>query len=92
MRLTIGKKLLGGFSVILILLVLGSVVSNNKIGVTDESYKQLIGENVGNAMLAKELENFYLNQSSAIQKYLLTGDEVYIAQYEDKFTKGKRYD
>ncbi len=87
MRLTIGKKLLGGFLVILILLVLGSAVSNNKIGVTDESYKQLIGENVGNAMLAKELENFYLNQSSAIQKYLLTGDEVYIAQYEESLQK-----
>ena len=27
--------------------------------------KQLIGENVENAMLAKELENLYLNQSSA---------------------------
>ena len=58
MRLTIGKKLLGGFLVILILLVIGSVVSNNKISVTDESYKQLIDENVENAMLAKELENF----------------------------------
>ena len=87
MRLTIGKKLLGGFSIILILLVIGSVVSNNKISVTDESYKQLIGENVENAMLAKELENFYLNQSSAIQKYLLTGDEVYIAQYEESLQK-----
>ena len=39
MRLTIGKKFLGGFLVILILLVIGSVVSNNKISVTDESYK-----------------------------------------------------
>ena len=87
MRLTIGKKLLGGFSVILILLVIGSVVSNNKISVTDESYKQLIDENVGNAMLAKELENFYLNQSSAIQKYLLTGDEGYLAQYEESLQK-----
>ena len=64
MRLTIGKKLFGGFLVILILLVLASAVSNNKISVTDESYKQLIDENVENAMLAKELENIYLNQSS----------------------------
>ena len=80
MRLTIGNKLLGGFLVILILLVFGSVISNNKIGVTDESYKQLIDENVENAMLAKDLENLYLNQSSAVRNYLLTGDEAYISQ------------
>ena len=73
MRLTIGKKLLGGFLVILILLVIGSVVSNNKISFTDESYKQLIDENVENAMLAKELENLYLNQSNAIQKLFING-------------------
>ena len=77
MRLTIGKKLLGGFLVILILLVIGSAVSNNKISVTDESYKELIYENVENAMLAKDLKNLYLNQSNAIRSYLLTGDEAY---------------
>ena len=87
MRLTIGKKLFGGFLVILILLVIASAVSNNKISTTDESYKQLIDENVENAMLAKELENSYLNQSSSIQKYLLTGDEAYHAQYEDNLKK-----
>lgn len=87
MRLTIGKKLFGGFLVILILLVIASAVSNSKISATDESYRKLIDENVENAMLAKELENSYLNQSSSIQKYLLTGDEAYHAQYEDNLKK-----
>ncbi len=83
MRLTIGNKLLGGFLLILILLVIGSVISNNKISFTDESYKQLIYENVENAMLAKDLENLYLNQSNAVRNYLLTGDDAYISQYEE---------
>lgn len=90
MRLTIGKKLLGGFLLILVLLMIQSVISNNKISVTDQSYKQLINENVENAMLAKDLENIYLNESNAVRNFLLTGDETQIAQYEENVQKANK--
>ena len=72
---------------ILILLAIGSVISNNRISFTDQSYKQLINENVENAMLAKDLQTLYLNQSNAVQGYLLTGNDEYIAQYEENLQK-----
>ena len=49
--------------------------------------KQLIDENVESAMLAKDLENLYLNQSNAVRSYLLTGDESYLSQYEESSKK-----
>ena len=62
MRITIGTKLLGGFLIILVLLAVGSVISNDRISFTDQSYKQLINENVESAMLAKDLQTLYLNE------------------------------
>ncbi|MCQ6274197.1 diguanylate cyclase [Bacillus sp. V3B] len=87
MKLTIGKKLLGGFLFVLILLVIESVVSNNLISSTEESYKQLIDENIENVLLANSLESDHLKQSGAVKNYLLTGDPTYLSQYEEY--KGK---
>lgn len=42
MRITIGTKLFGGLLIVLVLLAVGSVISNNRISFTDQSYKQLI--------------------------------------------------
>ena len=74
MKLTIGKKLLGGFLFVLALLVIESLVSNSVINSTKESYNQLIDTNVNNALLAKDLEKTHLQQADAVKSYLLTGD------------------
>lgn len=68
---------------ILLLLVISSFISINRISFTENTYKQLIVENVENAMLAKDLQILYFDQSTAIKNYLLTGDETYISQYEE---------
>ena len=87
MRITLGKKILGGFFIILLLLAVGSMISSNRIHFTDETYKGLINENVESAMLAKNLQVLYLGESNAIKNYLLTGDEAYISQYDDYLLK-----
>ena len=87
MRITLGKKIFGGFFIILLLLAVGSMISSNRIHFTDETYKGLINENVESAMLAKNLQVLYLGESNAIKNYLLTGDEVYISQYDDYLLK-----
>lgn len=87
MRLTIQKKLIGGFIFILILLVIANAISVNRIGFTDKSYKQIITENVENAMFAKDLQILYLNQSDALKMYLNTGSEDYITSYDENLTK-----
>ncbi|WP_428909484.1 methyl-accepting chemotaxis protein [Niallia sp. Krafla_26] len=87
MRLTVGKKIFGGFFFILLLLAIGSLISSNRINFTDESYSKLIYENVENAMYAKDLNILYLDQSNAVKSYLLTGDETYIEHYEEQLNK-----
>ena len=82
MRISIGKKLLSGFLLILILLAIGSVVSNNRISHIDQTYEELITGNVEKAMMAKDLDKYYINQSNSIKNYLLTGNDQYLAQYE----------
>ena len=83
MKLTIGKKLLGGFLFVLALLVIESLVSNSVINSTKESYNQLIDTNVNNALLAKDLEKTHLQQADAVKSYLLTGDDQYLSQFEE---------
>ena len=73
MKLTISKKLFGGFFFILILLIIESVVSNSVISFTEESYKQLIDENIENALLAKNLENDYLKQVLCRKNLFING-------------------
>ena len=87
MRITLGKKIFGGFFIILLLLAVGSMISSNRIHFTDETYKGLINENVESAMLAKNLQVLYLGESNAIKNYLLTGHEAYISQYDDYLLK-----
>ena len=83
MKLTIGKKLLGGFLFVLALLVIESLISNSVINSTKESYNQLIDTNVNNALLAKDLEKTHLQQTNAAKSYLLTGDDQYLSQFEE---------
>ena len=90
MKISIGKKLLGGFLFILILLAIGSGVSNNRISHIDQTYQGLITGNVEKAMMAKDLDIYYINQSNSIKNYLLTGNEQFLVQYEtnaDEATK-----
>ena len=83
MNISISKKLLLGFSTILLLLVISSIFSINRLSYTDETYKQLISENVHNAMAAKNLDSLYGNQLESITNYLLTGNESYIDLYKE---------
>ena len=81
-KISIGKKLLGGFLFILILLAIGSGVSNNRISHIDKTYQGLITGNVEKAMMAKDLDIYYINQSNSIKNYLLTGNDQFLVQYE----------
>lgn len=83
MKLTIGKKLFGAFLFVLTLLIIESIVSNQVIKFTANSYKQLIDENVKNSLLAKDLENHYFKQSDAVKSYLLTADPTYVSKYRE---------
>ena len=71
MKLTIGKKLLGGFIFALLLLSFESAVSIKLISSTEESYKHLIDENIENMLMANRLEIAYSNQTGSVKDYLV---------------------
>ena len=83
MKLTIGKKLLGGVILAVLFISFESIVSINLISSTEESYKHLIDKNIENMLLANRLEIDYYNQTGSVKNYLLTGDPFYLSQYED---------
>lgn len=83
MKISISNKLLLGFVAVLLLMVIGSLISINRISHTDESYKKLITENVENAMAAKDLDALYSNQMKSITNFLLTGQDSYLEVYEE---------
>ena len=87
MKLTIGKKLIGGFIFALLLLSFESVVSIKLISSTEESYKHLIDENIENMLRANRLEITYSNQTGSVKDYLLTGDPFYLSQYKENAQK-----
>ena len=87
MKITIGKKLLGGFILATILLSLECIVAISLISSTEETYKKLIDENIENMLMANRLENAYFEQSGSVKSYLLTGDPDYLSQYEEKAQK-----
>ncbi len=87
MKLTIGKKLIGGFIFALLLLSFESAVSIKLISSTEESYKHLIDENIENMLRANRLEIAYSNQTGSVKDYLLTGDPFYLSQYEENAQK-----
>jgi hypothetical protein len=60
MKLTIGKKLIGGVIFALLLLSFESIISINLISSTEKSYKHLIDKNTENMLMANHLKMDYL--------------------------------
>ena len=75
---------------ILILLLVESIISSNTISKTEQSYEKLLQKNVESAMLAQNLENVYLKEVNTIRGYLLTGDDAYIAVFEEQVAEAKK--
>jgi methyl-accepting chemotaxis protein len=85
MKLTIRKKLYGGFSAVLIFLVIISAINfilNNKINST---YSNLINNNVTILNHIKDLSNAISEEQSNVNYYLITGDSAYLKLYQQAF-------
>lgn len=81
MKMSIFKKLLGGFSFVLLLLVIIATISNVKIADIDNMYKELLDNHVSKIVEVKNLKIDVMNESNAINNYLLTGENNYIDGY-----------
>jgi methyl-accepting chemotaxis protein len=85
MKLTIRKKLLGGFGVVLLLMLLVGGSAGFQLLKVNEHYKQLIEERVSTLLAVKDLKQEVANQTLASRGYLISEDQEYLLQYENSF-------
>lgn len=84
MKLTIRQKLIGGFSLVLILLASIIGIAFSEITKVDEIYGDLINDKAGKLLAIKELDIAIRKEQNAIRGYLSTGNDIEI----EKFTNG----
>lgn len=79
----IGQKLLGGFGVVLLLLVILAGVSYYEFHNIDTTYNELISKEDQKIVLVTEANSLVNEKSKAVRGYLLLGDEVALQSYEN---------
>ncbi|MEW9122178.1 MAG: methyl-accepting chemotaxis protein [Thermotaleaceae bacterium] len=90
MRMTIRKKLYGGFSAVLLLLIVISAInfiSTNKISNT---YMELIEYRTAVVSNIKDLSIAIGNEQASVDHFLLTGDPIYLTAYQNAFNAYKQ--
>lgn len=90
MNLSIRSKLFGGFTIVLLLLVIISGVGLWQIKSVEQGYRSMIEDRVPKIILAEEIGISVEKQAKHLRGYLLLGEEKYlenIAQESAEFTE-----
>jgi methyl-accepting chemotaxis protein len=85
MKMSVGKKLLSGFFVVLLLLGIIAGVGSYAIGKVNQSYSELINIRVQKVLLVKKLQTLFMVEFVSIRGYLLTDDPAQKSDYEAAF-------
>ncbi|SFE98350.1 methyl-accepting chemotaxis protein [Paenibacillus algorifonticola] len=83
MKLTISKKLYGGFFSILLLLIVIASLNYVEIGSINSTYQKLLQERSHSVSLVKDLSLSIKNENLSITGFLLMNDEAEIDAYRD---------
>ncbi|MBY0123715.1 methyl-accepting chemotaxis protein [Bacillus sp. S/N-304-OC-R1] len=78
MKLTIGKKLIGSFLLIAILLGITSVISSYYLKMVDEAYSDLIGRRAVILSNVQKLQIAISKENSNLRGYMLTKDKDFL--------------
>jgi methyl-accepting chemotaxis protein len=81
LKLTVRKKLLGGFIIVLLLLVGAGITANVALTQVEKEYSSLIEDQVKAVEDIKNLKLDTLSESNNIRGYLLTGEAFDIAEF-----------
>ncbi|MBS4174096.1 methyl-accepting chemotaxis protein [Bacillus sp. FJAT-49736] len=82
MKMTIKKKIILGFSSVILLLCILAGMSYFQLTNVNKTYDNLINVTSKKVNLANQLETLFYKQSSSIRGYLLTGSPTYYNQYQ----------
>jgi methyl-accepting chemotaxis protein len=81
MKWSVRKKLMGGFSVVLLILALSVAISYYEISTVNKSYSNLINDRAKTVISLKEFQIAILKEQSSLRGYLITGNESNLASY-----------
>lgn len=85
MKMSIRKKLYGGFSAVLIFLIIISVSNYILTSKINTTYTQLINNSTKIVSNIKDLSNAISEEQSSVNYYLLTGESNYLKAYQKSF-------
>jgi len=85
MRMSIRKKLYGGFSAVLIFLIIISVSNYILTSKINATYTQLINNSTKIVSNIKDLSNAISDEQSSVNYFLLTGESNYLKAYQKSF-------
>ncbi|GGA25703.1 methyl-accepting chemotaxis protein [Psychrobacillus lasiicapitis] len=93
MKWTINKKLLGGFSAVLLLLVIMIGISYSQITAVNNSYTDLLDDKAMKAVEIRELQVAVKQEIIAMRGYLILGDDRSLQEHMDAVSNyRKAYD
>src|SRR5471030_2436124 len=85
MRITIRKKLYGGFSAVLLFLIIVSISNYVLTSKISNKYTSLINDSTAVVSYIKDLSKAISDEQSNVNYYLLTGDSNYLKLYQNAF-------
>lgn len=81
MKWTINKKLLSGFSAVLLLLVIMTGISFSQITAVNKSYADLVEDKAKKAVEIRELQVAVKQETIEVRGYLISGDDQSLQDY-----------
>ncbi len=85
MRITIRQKLYGGFSAVLLFLIIISISNYMLSSKISNEYAKLIDNDTAVVSYIKDLNNEISDEQVSVNYYLLTGDSKYFKSYQNAF-------
>jgi methyl-accepting chemotaxis protein len=81
--LTVGKKITGGFVMVIIMVTLMSIFTYVKIGSINDSYKTITNDNLLKIDLTQSFAADLANEAVAVRRFNFTGDAADITLFND---------
>ena len=82
MKMTIYKKMILGFSAIIIIMIIASTYILFELSGVSTSAKMTLTRNVNAVDLAKQLQDILHDETEDVQKYLISRDETYFSLFD----------
>jgi two-component system sensor histidine kinase GlrK len=91
MKLTIYKKMMLGFSTIIVIMIIASAYILLELSAVSNSAKMTLTDNVESVDLAKQLQDILHDEAEDIQKYLISRDETYFSLFYSSSQRFNHY-